>query len=96
MYCKKHRAILSIKACLLRQDIAEEKKKEGENLTSFSKCYNCGYGKKIRMNPDPKLDRDVRAMMREYLSKPRKHELEIKKPTKYDLKRIIKYRLGGD
>lgn len=94
MYCKKHRAILSIKACLLRQDIAEEKKKGGENLTSFSKCFNCGYGKKIRMNPDPKLDKDVRAIMREYLPKPIKHDLEIIKPSKHNLRKIVKYKLG--
>lgn len=91
MYCKKHKAILSIKACLLRQDIADEKKKEGENLTTFSKCFNCSYGKKVRMNPDPKLDRDVRKIMWEYLPKPTKHKL--KKPVKYLLRKTTKHKL---
>lgn len=86
MYCKKLKATLSIRICLLRQNIAVEKKKGGENLTSFNKCHNCGYGKKIQLNPNPKLDLDVKRLMAQYMPRPERFKLIWKKPIKYTLK----------
>lgn len=97
VYCKKFKATFFSRICLLRQDIAEEKKKQGENLTSFSKCSNCMVGKKIRMNPDnKKIDRDARKLLRLYLPKPDKYELVWKKPIRKELRKPIKYNLKGD
>jgi len=97
VYCKKHKAIIAIRICLLRQDIAYEKKQEGENLTSFVKCYKCILGNKIRMNPDPKLDKDVRTLMRLYIPKPLKCDLKLqwRKPIRKILRKPTKYNLKG-
>lgn len=98
MYCRKHKAILSTKICILRQDIADEKKKGEENLTTFSKCYNCVLGKKIRMNPKPELDKDVRKLLTLYMPKPTKYDFKLiwAKPIRFVLTRPKKYNLKGE
>jgi hypothetical protein len=80
MYCKSHKATLAIRICIRRQEIARERKINGDPLSTFSKCYSCSIGKKIQLNPDPRLDFDIRRMLIKYNPKPKKHRLSIDKP----------------
>jgi hypothetical protein len=85
--CKKNKCILSTKSCILRQNVAINKKQEGENLTTFGKCFKCIQGNKVRMHSNPNiLDKDVRMLINEY--KPIRHKLTVrrKKLTKYKLR----------
>lgn len=86
MLCKKNKCILSTKACILRQDVTLNKKQEGENLTTFGKCFKCTQGNKVRMHSNPNtLDRDVRILINGY--KPIRHKLIVRR------KKLIKYKL---
>jgi len=86
MLCKKNRCILSTKSCILRQNIAINKKQEGENLTTFVKCFKCIQGNKIKTHPNPNnLDKDIRKIFKEY--KPPRHKLKIRR------NKLVKYKL---
>jgi hypothetical protein len=89
VFCRKNNCTLSAKQCILRQEIALRKKREGENLTTFSKCFKCSIGKKVSKHPNIIiLDKDIRKIMMEKQYRPKKHILKIRyeKVPKYKLK----------
>lgn len=86
MYCVHNRATISIRCCLRRQEIVEEKRKHKQDLGTFSKCNGCGYGMTIKLNPNPELDEDVRRLIALYL-KPIRPTLKIKKPVEVKFER---------
>jgi hypothetical protein len=79
VFCKKNVCTLSTKICILRQNITIQRKKEGENLTTLYKCFNCSLGKKIICHPSPNLlNRDIRKIMAEKKYRPPKQKLQTK------------------
>lgn len=89
MYCEKYSATISVKVCIQRQELAISKNPDYINFT-FSKCSKCKLGKKIKKNPHPLLDCDIRRLLREYLPKPKKYKLnnngKYPKIKRYELK----------
>lgn len=86
MFCKKCKCILAAKRCILRQEITIQRKREGENLATFGKCFNCSQGKKIKTHPNLNLiDKDIRSILMEKQYRPPKYKLQ-KLCIKYNLK----------
>lgn len=88
MECKKHHCLMFKEKCLLRQQLALEKKLLGQELGTYWDCLNewiengsvrnnCKYGLKIKLDPDLVSDVDIRKRMFLYLPKPEKLELKI-------------------
>jgi hypothetical protein len=77
MFCKKNKAIISIRTCIIRQDIIARLKANPHNknsekeddildfkYSSFRACFECKRGMKIKENPNPNLDKDVQKLIR--------------------------------
>lgn len=86
MWCDKHKATISIKICIMRQELAQDKN-HNPKIGTFNKCIKCRKGKKIKNNPKLIYDADWRKLIREYEPKPKRLQLQKKKPKKYKLKR---------
>jgi hypothetical protein len=90
VYCKKHKATLFSKICIRRQEIAKERKITEEKLSSFAKCYDCKYGKKIlkifNSGYANLVDKDIRKIYNEKVPKPKRVSLKISKKKKLKIK----------
>lgn len=86
MWCDKHRATISMRICLMRQELAQNKDHDTK-IGSFNKCIKCRKGKKIQKDKNPLYDADWRKLMRQYEPKPKRYKLQVKKPKRYKLKR---------
>lgn len=72
MFCKTLNGTMSVKCCLLRQEIARELADTKYGCGTFEKCFACNVGIEIKNNAHSSMDLDVKILIESKMPKEKK------------------------